>query len=86
MGPHAAGNVEISWNLLNNNGVRVPPGAYQIDVVASNSNGTPIPYQTRVRGYVDGISYESGTPQLIIGATRASVSNIIGVYPGNISN
>jgi flagellar basal-body rod modification protein FlgD len=81
MGPQAAGSVSANWNTLSDSGQQVPLGAYKIDVVASDATGSPISYQTRVRGHVDGVTYESGGPELIIGNVKALVPNIIGVYP-----
>jgi flagellar basal-body rod modification protein FlgD len=86
LGPQSAGDVEVQWNGYTNTGQTSIPGLYRIDVVAANSNGGPVNYETKVRGFVDGVSYDSGVPEIVIGSAKALASNVIGVYQSGSGN
>ena len=81
MGSTPEGETQISWDLQDDNGVTVPPGSYRIDVVAENEAGESVQWEAKVRGTVDGIQYDSGYPELIIGDVKSTMSDILGVYP-----
>ena len=82
MGPQTKGDISLEWDLRNDNGGMVAPGTYRIDVLAEDADGNSISWETRVRGVVSGISYDNGYPELVVGSIRASMSDIVGVYPG----
>jgi flagellar basal-body rod modification protein FlgD len=86
MGPQPKGEVAVEWNTLNDQGTQVPPGQYKIDVVAADETGAPVTFETRIKGYVDGVTYDSGYPELVIGSVKALMSDIIGVYPSTDVN
>ncbi len=81
LGPQGKGETSVEWDLRNNNGTLVAPGTYRVDVVAEDAAGNTITWESRVRGVVSGINYEGGYPELVIGSIKASMSDIIGVYP-----
>lgn len=81
MGATPKGETQISWDLQDDNGIVVAPGTYRIDVVAENEAGESVQWEAKVRGTVDGIQYDSGYPELIIGDVTSTMSDILGVYP-----
>ncbi|MBN2526190.1 MAG: hypothetical protein JXR76_07340 [Deltaproteobacteria bacterium] len=81
LGAKNMGPVDIEWNTLNNNGEPVAKGVYSMEVHAADSDGNPVQYEARVRGKVDGVSYDTGTAVLQLGDLQATVANIVGVYP-----
>jgi len=81
LGPQSKGEVSFDWNCLTDAGLKVPAGTYRIDIVASNASGAPVSWESRVRGTVDGVSYDAGYPELLIGSIKTVLSNVLGVYP-----
>jgi len=81
LGPKEEGMVEISWDILNDNGVKVPPGSYRMDVVALDADDQPVGYEAHAKGEVTGVSYAAGYPELVMGSIRAAVSDVLGVFP-----
>lgn len=81
MGATAEGETQINWDLQDDSGVVAPPGTYRIDVVAENDAGESVQWDAKVRGTVDGIEYDAGYPELIIGDVKSTMSDILGVYP-----
>ncbi|MBN2803656.1 MAG: hypothetical protein JXR91_11215 [Deltaproteobacteria bacterium] len=76
-----AGPVQVDWDLINNGGIKVPPGSYRFDIVAQDASGNSVSYEPQVEGRVNGVSYENGYPELVIGTNiKASLSDIIEVY------
>lgn len=74
----AAGPQTINWSGLNN-GVEAPSGNYTFTVEAVGKDGSPVQVQTFGRGRVDGISYQSGYPELLIGDQRLTPADIVEV-------
>lgn len=81
LGSRNAGNVDLEWNVMDNNGKLVDPGVYSMEVHAADAAGNPVHYEARVRGTVDGVSYDTGSAVLKLGDLQATVANIVGVYP-----
>ncbi|MDJ0761970.1 MAG: flagellar hook capping FlgD N-terminal domain-containing protein [Myxococcota bacterium] len=81
LGPQDQGEVNVEWDLMNDNGQMVPPGTYRIDVVAEDADGVSIGWEARVRGTVDGVNYDAGYPELIIDSLRVALSDIVGIFP-----
>lgn len=74
----AAGPQTINWRGLNSDG-EAPSGKYTFTVEAVGKDGSPIQVQTFGRGRVDGISYQSGYPELLIGDQRLTPADIVEV-------
>ncbi len=81
LGAQEQGEVSFDWDCRNDDGAMVSPGTFRIDVVAEDTDGNPVSWETRVRGKVDGVNYDSGYPELVIGSIKVSMSDIVGVYP-----
>jgi flagellar basal-body rod modification protein FlgD len=80
LGAKSEGDISLEWDCKDGSGVRVPPGTYRIDVVATADNGSPVSWDSKIRGLVDGVSYEAGYPELTIGSIKAPVSDVIAVF------
>jgi flagellar basal-body rod modification protein FlgD len=65
--------------------ITLPPGVpggtyrYQLDVL--DGKGTAVPVKTFVSGVVDGVTFESGTVWLTIGATRVPLDHLSQITP-----
>jgi flagellar basal-body rod modification protein FlgD len=75
------GEVQIDWDLLDDNGNKADAGTYTIDVSAADADGNTVSWESSVRGVVTGVSYENGYPELQIGDVSVMLSDILGVYP-----
>jgi flagellar basal-body rod modification protein FlgD len=81
LGGRSEGETELEWDLLDDNGLAVGPGSYRIDVIAKDEEGASIQWEAKVRGVVDGVTYDAGYPELLIGDIKAQLSDVLGVYP-----
>jgi flagellar basal-body rod modification protein FlgD len=77
-GPTAAGNNNVTWNGVDNNGNQLPDGTYTLAVKASAGGQTVISTITST-GTVSEVDMSSGTPQLLIGAMEVPLSSISSV-------
>ncbi len=81
LGGQPKGETELNWDLQDDSGVPVGPGTYRIDVIAEDESGASVQWEAKVRGVVDGINYDAGYPELVIGDIKSNMSDILGVYP-----
>ena len=77
------GEVQIDWDLLDDDGNEAGAGTYTIDVSAEDADGNTVSWESSVRGVVTGVSYENGYPELQIGDVSVLMSDILGVYPAD---
>ena len=82
IGARSAGEVTLEWDLLGDDGSRVPSGTYRVDVVAADVEGNPVSWEATTTGKVTGVSYEAGYPELLLGAISAPLSDVIKVNEG----
>ena len=81
LGSQAEGDVSFEWDIRDDNGIKQPTGAYSFDVTATDENGESVSWDPKVTGVVDGVSYDSGYPELVIGDIEVLMSDVLGVYP-----
>ncbi len=79
LGEKQAGTHGIPWDGRDYAGNHVADGTYTFDVKALDENGVYVPVQTTVTGTVSGVSYEYGSPYLIVEDTLVDPSTIIEV-------
>ncbi|MBR56490.1 MAG: flagellar hook capping protein [Myxococcales bacterium] len=77
MGAQTSGLQDFSWDLKDTNGNTVPKGKYSFEVSATGTEGNEIPVQHYGIGLVDGISFDNGFAELIIGKLRITMADII---------
>lgn len=76
LGAQGLGPRQFEWDGKNNSGERAPNGNYTFDIAAKAANGQSVVASTRVSGLVTGVSYESGTPQVIVGGRRIPLGDV----------
>ena len=79
LGSTGAGNNSFSWDGRDNSGALLPAGAYRFAITATSATGSSLPATTYTMGRIDGINLSGGTPQLSIGASFVSLSDVISV-------
>lgn len=74
-----AGEHTLDWDGRDGRGSVLDDGLYTFNVQARDRNGYPVSSHTYANGEVTGVSYENGTPYLIVGNRRVLPENIITV-------
>lgn len=82
-GAMGEGNQTITWDGNNADGQPVDEGQYTFKVSARDSKGDPVDITTRQRGKVEGVSYASGYPELVINGQRVPVGQVVEVLEGD---
>jgi flagellar basal-body rod modification protein FlgD len=80
LGSQLEGEGMITWDLYDDEGIKVPPDTYTLNVEATDADGEDIDVDTTITGTVTGVLYESGFAELQIGDITASLSDVLGIY------
>jgi flagellar basal-body rod modification protein FlgD len=74
-----AGQQNISWDGMTDGKERAKPGQYQFTVKAEDKAGNPVQADMGITGVVNGVSYENGFPEVVVGTTRVPLSNVTSI-------
>lgn len=74
-----AGQQTVTWDGLTDSTERAPAGQYRIDVAAKDKAGNPVQADMTVSGVVNGVSYENGYPEVVLGTTRVPLTNVTSI-------
>ena len=81
-----AGPGDYRWDGRNDDGERMVAGRYRVRVSVDDGEGGQVPVDTHVRGRVNGVRFDQGYPELIIGdgdgERRAAISDVVEVSAG----
>jgi flagellar basal-body rod modification protein FlgD len=75
-GAQQSGMHEVTWDGLMEDGTRAPAGRYRMEIKAKDVDGHEVAATTEVSGRVDGITYENGYPELLIGRARVLLGDV----------
>lgn len=64
LGPQEAGEVEVAWDGLGDDGAPLEAGTYTLSVKAAGADEAPVSADMYTRRRVEGVSFERGFPQL----------------------
>ena len=78
-GWQGAGEHDVAWDGRDSAGEVVDNGLYAFEVQARGEQGLIVPYESFVTGEVTGVTYESGSPYLMIGDKLVAPENIVEV-------
>lgn len=67
---------KISWNGLNEGGVKQPPGEYVFQIDAVNHQGSKIRVDTAFKGEITGLSFSAEGPVLQVGSQNIKMRDI----------
>lgn len=80
MDPVEAGDQTFVWDGLDDDGNPCPSGTYGVKVSAKDPDGNAMDVTVRQRGRVDGVSYENGYPELLVGSLRITLADVVEIH------
>jgi flagellar basal-body rod modification protein FlgD len=85
-GEQSAGIHQVQWNGLDATGNQAADGSYTYTVNALGANGGYSPIDTGISGTVTGITYNQGTPYLLMGNQQISPSSVVKIWQDGSSS
>jgi flagellar basal-body rod modification protein FlgD len=70
---------QLNWDGKDQNGVKLPDGAYTFQVSAVDKTGQSVTASSWMVGTVKGVSFENGITYLTVGSGKITLSDIIGI-------
>jgi len=74
-----AGSVSASWDGRDDRGRRLPAGEYKIRVAADDGSGNAVAVTSRAQGHVDGVAFDKGYAELMVGGRRVPMGQVLQV-------
>ncbi len=78
-----AGVQEIGWDGNDSTGQPLEDGRYTVSVEATDAQGNPVQSSPLTKGVVDGITFENGYPELLVGLARIIPADIVTISNGD---
>jgi flagellar basal-body rod modification protein FlgD len=76
LGSQKLGPQAVKWDGTTNDGARAPSGLYTFEIAATDANSHPVVAQTRVSGLVSSVTYENGTPEVVVGDSHIPLGDV----------
>lgn len=80
LGAMTAGQQEVQWDGLDQDGETAPDGAYQYEVVAVDADGDTVTATTFSTGTVSGVYYKDGTAYLLTANQEIPLGSVVQVF------
>jgi flagellar basal-body rod modification protein FlgD len=71
LGPQA-----LKWDGTTDAGARAPSGMYSFEITAKAAGGRPVVATTKVSGLVTSVTYENGTPEVVVGTSHVPLGDV----------
>jgi len=84
LGAMKEGPLTTAWDGRDDDGVPVPKGSFTISLTASDAAGTNVPATNWGKGRIDGISFEHGYAQLILGDRHITLSDVLQINESRV--
>jgi flagellar basal-body rod modification protein FlgD len=78
-GNQTKGDQSIAWDGMNDYGETVEDGKYTFEVTATDDAGSTVTAYTYVNGSVEGITFVSGSPYLVVNGANINLGDVISV-------
>jgi flagellar basal-body rod modification protein FlgD len=79
LGPQPAGKLAVPWDGTRDAGGPLAEGDYQIEVTATNADGTTALANPILSGLIEAIDFIDGVPRLRLGAVSAAPSDVLSI-------
>lgn len=76
LGSQKLGPRTLTWDGTTDEGARAPSGMYTFEITAKAASGQPVVATTRVSGLVTAVTYENGTPEVLVGTSRVPLGDV----------
>lgn len=76
LGEKKLGPQQLKWDGTTDAGARAPAGLYTFEITAKAASGQTVAASTKVTGLVTGVTYENGTPEVVVGTSRIPLGDI----------
>ncbi len=73
------GEHQFDWDGMDENGNRMPAGAYNFRVLATDANGGVVNVDTMITGLVDKVSLQAETPVLYLGEMAVGLNQVLDI-------
>lgn len=83
---HAAGRHELTWDGKDDDGNRLPDGAYGIVVTAIDASGATVSAQTTVYGKVTAVAYDGQDVAIALGDAVVDMNSILAIHSAQTTN
>jgi flagellar basal-body rod modification protein FlgD len=83
VGGAKAGDLDVEWDGREQSGNTAKPGDYTVSITAVDSKGASVDVEQRAHGRVNGVSYENGFPEVILGTQHLKMSDIVEINERN---
>ncbi len=85
LGHRSAGDQTLDWDGEDDNGVRVDPGQYEIEITAKGEDDVAVPYSLKVHATVDGVQFIDGIGFLKVGDATLPLASVVEIYGSSTS-
>lgn len=75
----SAGDHTLTWNGKDLNGVKLPDGAYTLQIAAADASGKTLSASSYVQGIVTAVEQSSGTTMITIGGTPVPWNQVVSI-------
>lgn len=79
-GTMRAGDRQISWDGIKNDGTKAEEGLYSFEISATDASGQRVTAHPISHGFVSGIAYHQGSPFLIVNGQYVNLGDIISIH------
>jgi flagellar basal-body rod modification protein FlgD len=76
LGSQKLGPQALKWDGTNDTGGRAPSGMYSFEITAKAASGHPVVATTKVSGLVTSVTYENGTPEVVVGTSHVPLGDV----------
>jgi flagellar basal-body rod modification protein FlgD len=73
------GTYTLTWDGCSDSGAPQDPGTYTVSVFAKDASGNDVAVTQQARGRITGVSFQNGIPELMIGNTPLSLSDVTAI-------
>lgn len=77
LGSQPAGRLSAAWDGRDDSGNLVAKGDYTVQLTAADAEGKSIDLEAWGRGRIDGVSFENGYAELLVGDARIKLADVL---------
>ena len=83
MASQVAGPVSVVWDGNDDGGNRQPPGAYSLNVSATDAAGKAVGVSLQGNGVITGVDFDNGIPKLKVNGSTITMSQVTSINERN---